>query len=282
MPTGSPGRISEPWGPSRSADSERTVTRVLRSTAEILYTRRVKTQIQDELGPATTSNGAQLKAADLNRDPDPLRCEPAQDPPPELVLDQELVGERRHVADEREIQRVIAEARYELGGGLRLREEPGHLIANGLRDFLLENALDQIWIGAVVHGDPEEQRHPRLRQVVVRDDRLGHLLVGNRDDDVLQHAHAGRPPSDVDDMALDRVGDPDVVAHADRLVREQVDPREEIRERVLQGQRDRDTADAERGEDRRDLDAERAQQHQQADDVDDAANDRLAEPGDRG
>jgi hypothetical protein len=45
----------------------------------------------------------------------------------ELVLDDILVDERRDLADEGEIQRVIAEARDEAHERSRFHEEPGNL-----------------------------------------------------------------------------------------------------------------------------------------------------------
>src|SRR5207247_5750845 len=82
-------------------------------------------------------------------------------------------------------------------------------------------------------------------------------------------------------VALDVLGrEAHVVAHADRLVGQQVDAREEVRQRVLQGQGDREAAHAERGEDRRDGDAEGAEQHEATDHEDDQAHGRAEEPGD--
>src|SRR6267142_3523027 len=170
MPTGSPGRISEPCGPSRSADSESTVTRVLRSKAELLYMRRVMAQpASAALAPPVTSGRPKLHAANLDGNPDPFGGESTQDTLSKLVLNQELVGERLHVADECEIERVLTEARNEPGRRLRLRQETRHLVRR-LRRFFHEDSLDQVGIGAVVHGVADEQRQPRLRQVVVGDD----------------------------------------------------------------------------------------------------------------
>src|SRR5262249_31925085 len=101
MPPGSPGRISEPAGPSRSADSERTVTRVLRSKARHYYTQdEYQCNSRGTLGLAATSCGPKLDDAHLNGDPDPFRGEPAQDPPPDLMLNRELIREGPHVADQ--------------------------------------------------------------------------------------------------------------------------------------------------------------------------------------
>ena len=90
-------------------------------------------------------------------------------------------------------------------------------------------------------------------------------------------AHARGAPSNVDDEALDTVGELHVVPHADRPVGEQVQAGEQIRQRVLQGQRDGEATDAERGEERRDLHAERSEQDEAADDEHRRARGRLRE-----
>src|SRR5438132_3231734 len=283
MPTGSPGRINEPWGPSRSADSDRTVTRVLRSTAALTIhetSSKASRRTVSAPGWSVTSRRPELDSPYLNGDPYPLGAEASEDPLAQLVLHQELVGERLHVAEQREVQRELAEAGDEPRRRFGLGHEPRHII-HGPRGLFFEDSLHQVRIDAVVDRDADRQHQPRLRHVVVRDHRLGYAFVGNGDHDVLEHAHAGRSPADVHHVALDGVGDLHVVADADRLVGEQMDAREEIRERVLQGERDRETAHAERREDGRDLDAERAQQYEEPDDEDEAANDRLTEPGDR-
>src|SRR4030081_3024969 len=102
MPTGSPGRIREPCGPSRSADSDRTVTRVLRSTAATIHETSSKASRRTSFEP-----GPPLQ---LTGDPPPFGAEAAEDPLSQLVLNEELVGEGPHVADQGEVQREFAEA----------------------------------------------------------------------------------------------------------------------------------------------------------------------------
>src|SRR3989304_4902364 len=77
-----------------------------------------------------------------------------------------------------------------------------------------------------------------------------HAAVRHHDDVVLEHPHARRAPAHVHDVALDVPGDLDVVADADRAVHEQVHAGEQVRERVLEGERDGEAADAEGGEGR--------------------------------
>src|SRR5262245_51784803 len=294
MPTGDPGLderlpalTGAPGGPSRSADSERIVTRVLRSIGD-WYTIQQLSGLADNApgAPATVDPlGTPIapgpaKLGHPDGDLDSLSDEASEDALSELVLDGELVGERLDLADEREVEGEVAEARDEPRRRRRLLEEPRY-VAHGALGLLNEKALDQIRIGAVVDADTNQQRHPRLRHVVVRDDRLGHPLVRDGHHDVLEHPHAGRAPPDVHNVALGRVGDLHVVTYADRLVGQQVDARKEVRQRVLQRQGHREAADAQRREDRRDLDTERREQHQEPDSVQEAASDGLSEPCDR-
>src|SRR5262249_19197104 len=205
MPTGDPGLderlpalTGAPGGPSRSADSERIVTRVLRSigdryTIQELSSRAdnatsaaatVDALLVDALGTPIASGPAKLGHPD--GDLDSLSDEASEDALSELVLDGELVGERLDLADEREVEGEVAEARDEPRRRRRLREEPRH-VTHGALGLLNEKALDQIRIGAVIDADANQQRHPRLRHVVVRDDRLGHPLVRDGHHDVLEH-----------------------------------------------------------------------------------------------
>src|SRR5436309_3346384 len=150
--------------------------------------------------------------------------------------------------------------------------------AGGLVD---QQTLDELGVRVVVDADADEHGHPRLTEVVVGDDGLRDPLVRDHDDVVLEHAEARGAPAHVHHVALDVLGrEAHVVAHADRLVGQQVDAREEVRQRVLQGQGDREAAHAERGEDRRDGDAEGAEQHEATDHEDDQAHGRAEEPGD--
>src|SRR5712664_2727659 len=104
MPTGSPGRIRAPAGPSRSADSERTVTRVLRSMREhILYTRRVLVQrLEDPRVEATGGFGPHRFEDDAGRarpfharslELREWRAREFRDPPERLREELEIRGE---------------------------------------------------------------------------------------------------------------------------------------------------------------------------------------------
>jgi hypothetical protein len=55
------------------------------------------------LGAGVAPCRSELHSPYLHGNPNPLRGQPPQDPLAEIVLDEELVGERLHVAQEREI-----------------------------------------------------------------------------------------------------------------------------------------------------------------------------------
>src|SRR5262245_31030038 len=155
MPTGAPGRdesspagTGAPAGPSRSPDSDSSVTRVLRSIGvHILYMRRVVQRsprfarkpdfgaIRAPIAPGPTKLGGS------DRDLDSLGGEAAHDALPELVLDEELVRERPDLAGERELEGEVAEARNEPRCRRRLRQQAGHC-ADRLGGLLDEEALD--------------------------------------------------------------------------------------------------------------------------------------------
>src|SRR3989442_14401262 len=195
MPTGSPGRMNVFWTPSRSADSERTVTLVRRSIAvHILYIRRVVQSNAGHLAPALTSCLPQLDSPYLHRNRDPLGAQASEDALTELVLDEELVVERLHVTEQREIERVLAEPRDEPDRGRRLSEQTRHL-ADGTRRLLDEEPIHLVGIGPAVDADADPQYQARVGHDGGGDDRLGHPLVGDGDHDVLEHPHAGRAPA---------------------------------------------------------------------------------------
>src|SRR5213592_5096222 len=110
------------------------------------------------------------------RDTDPLRAEPLEHALAQLVLDAELVDEAPHLAGERELERVVAEARDEPRRRRRLGEEPVDLPdrAGGLVD---QQTLDELGVRVVVDADADEHGHPRLTEVVVGDDGLRDPLV---------------------------------------------------------------------------------------------------------
>jgi hypothetical protein len=80
-------------------------------------------------------------------------------------------------------------------------------------------------------------------------------------------------PSEVGDGAFGPAFDPDVVADADLAGDRDEEPGKQIGERILQGQRRRQTADAQGSEHRRNLDPNASQGDQQADGEDDHAHD---------
>ena len=89
--------------------------------------------------------------------------------------------------------------------------------------------------------------------MIVRHDRLRELRVRYDDDVVRQQANTGRPPVEIGDVTfgaafeLEVVADPDLAGHA------QEHAGKEIRQRILQRERHRQAADAERREVRRNL-----------------------------
>jgi hypothetical protein len=133
--------------------------------------------------------------------------------------DGELVHEPRDVADQREVERVFAEAGDQAREGRGLGEEAGHL-AGGPRRLFDERPLDAVGIAGVANADPQQQRQARLGQVVVDDDGLGHLLVRYDHHGVLERPHARRAPAHVHHVALHGVGDLHVVAHPNGPVHE--------------------------------------------------------------
>ena len=85
------------------------------------------------------------------------------------MLDRELVDETRHLAGQRELERVVAEAGDEARRRRRLREEPGDA-PHRARGLVLEHALDLVGVGVVADADADQQGHARLAEVVVGDD----------------------------------------------------------------------------------------------------------------
>ena len=89
--------------------------------------RRVVQANSAHLAPALTSCLPQLDSPYLHRNRDPLGAQTSEDALTELVLDEELVFERLHVTEQREIERVLAEPWDEPDRGRRLSEKTRHL-----------------------------------------------------------------------------------------------------------------------------------------------------------
>ena len=140
--------------------------------------------------------------------------------------------------------------------------------AHHVGDHFLRHGLDLVQVARVIDGDRHQDRHLVLRPVVVGHDRLRHLRVRDDDHVVWDLTDRGVAPVDVDDVPLLAGLQRDIISDLDLARRQQMDPGEQVRQRVLKRQRDRQTTDAQRGQDRRDRDAERLQQDQEADDVD--------------
>src|SRR2546428_175569 len=188
MPTGSPGRMNVFWTPSRSADSERTVTLVRRSIAvHILYIRRVVQSNAGHLAPALTSCLPQLDSPYLHRNRDPLGAQASEDALTELVLDEELVVERLHVTEQREIERVLAEPRDEPDRGRRLPRETAD--AEGRED---RRDLDAK--GSQQHEQADDEAHA-----------AGDGLAEARDQDA-ERPPLARPPDEGAQDVRDRDG----------------------------------------------------------------------------
>ena len=124
------------------------------------------------------------------------------------------------------------------------------------------SVLDRVGVGVGGDGQRDGHRDAGDRQVEVGQDRLRQLLVGDDDDVVRGRAQPRRAPADgLDEALFLAVVELDVVARAHGPIGEQVQAREEVGERVLQRERDRQRADAQRGQQRRDRDAQRLQRH---------------------
>ena len=116
--------------------------------------------------------------------------------------------------------------------------------------------LDQGQVAVEGHDDGQEEPHLLLRQVGVGVDGRGQLGVGHDDHVVLGGPDGRVAPGDVADLALLARLQADVVARPDLPGHQDVQPGEEVGERVLQGQGHGQAADAEGREQRRDGDAE--------------------------
>ena len=138
-----------------------------------------------------------------------------------------------------------------------------------------------IEIHRVFDADLQTQGQASVRQAIVGDRGARDGLVRDHDDRVGEGSEAGGPPADIDDEPLGVIGHLDVVAHADGPVCEEMDAREEVRQRVLQRERNGDTANAQGSEDGRNLHAHGGQEHEHAHKNDRHASRGVREPRDR-
>ena len=94
------------------------------------------------------------------------------------------------------------------------------------------------------------------------------LAVGNADDGPIERPDPGRPQADVVDGA-DDVAHLQGVADAHGLIDDQRHAGDDVLQRLLGGQRDRDAADAEAGQGRRRVDGEEPQRGEEREEDDD-------------
>ncbi len=169
---------------------------------------------------------------------------------------------------------MVSDERFE--GGDAALDGPQHLAGD-----LDGDVLHVIEVAAVVHADLDEHGEIPFGQVVVRDHGLGQLGVGHEHEVVGQHADRRGSPADIRHVALLAAVESHVVSQADLSRRDHVQPREQVRQRVLQRERDRQPADAEGREQGRDRDAQAVQHHQEAQPDDGPSQDEAGETGQR-
>lgn len=124
--------------------------------------------------------------------------------------------------------------------------------------------LDVLQVALVAHPDLHEDRQLLLGLRVVGHVGPRQAPVGDDHQVVRQVAHHTVAPVDVDDVPLLPAAEPDIVARLDRLRGEDVDAGEEVGEGVLQREGDRETADAEGGDQRGDGHPDGLQGHEHA------------------
>ena len=119
-------------------------------------------------------------------------------------------------------------------------------------------------LGGGVVAQPDEMMQPELvarRQRL--DVRVRNLTVGHAQDGPILGADARRSQPDVVDGA-DGLPEPDEIAHAHGLVDDDRHAADDVLERLLCGQSDRDAADAEAGERGGGIDPDVVQEHEHA------------------
>jgi len=136
--------------------------------------------------------------------------------------------------------------------------------------------FDDLEVGIVGHAAADVDGNFVLGEVGVDDDALGEFVVGDDDEGVGESSDSRRPPADV----VDETGN--VVARnfyeisdLDWAVADDVEAREKIGERRLEGETDGDTSDSERGDEWCDGDVEIIEDDECGDGVDDRGYDSV-------
>ena len=215
-----------------------------------------------------------------NRQDDAFSAKAAKEPLPQLVLDAVLVDEGRDMVPHREVQGGFAEPGDEAHRRGGIAQEAWDR-ADGARGLIEQYRLDVIEIHRVLDADLQAQGQATVRQAEIGDRGARDRLVRHDDDRVGEGSDARGPPPDVDHEALGVVGHLDVVAHPDRPVCEEMDAREEVRQRVLQREGDGDAADAQGGKDGRNLHTHGGQEYEHPHDQHRDAGRGVREPRDR-
>lgn len=104
---------------------------------------------------------------------------------------------------------------------------------------------------------------------VIDEDGGGEFGVGNDDGGVRERLHARGAPAELADEAFLATFHKDVIADLNWIIEAEIESREKIGERVLQGERDGNAADAERGPDGFELDIEIFENKKSGDDSED-------------
>ena len=146
-------------------------------------------------------------------------------------------------------------------------------LAHHLPGDLDRDALHDLEVAVVAHADRHGDSQATLRLVIVGQHRRCEACVRHQDQVVRELSQGRMPPGYVDDVALLATVHPHVVPAAYVLGGDEVDAREEVGERVLQGQRHRESPDAEGRQQRRDGDPERLQDDEDPDHEDNQSGD---------
>ncbi len=180
----------------------------------------------------------------------------------ELVLDEIL----RHVVarpqDHGELNARVAE-----GVVADERREPGHAaldLPHHLAPHVHRDALDVPEIRPVAHADLEQDRLLGVGEGEVRGDGGGELRVRDDRQVVRQLADGRVAPGDVLHVPFLARTEPDEVSRAHLAGEENVNPGEQVGQRVLQGEPHGQPAHAQGGEQRGNRDPERVEHHQPA------------------
>ena len=188
----------------------------------------------------------------------------------EFVLQQELIDEAARAQHDVELDGGVAEG-VEAHDGIALDAviERRHDLVRHLKC----HALHLVEVARIADADGNGNGDFLRRHVVVRENGGCELLVRHDDRVAAQCLHRREAEVDVGDLALLRRRDTHIVADADLAREDELQPRENVRQRLLHTEGERRAADAHRREDRRDGDARILQDDEHAHGIDDARKD---------